>query len=52
MESEGRVIVDAMNAMEYDAMTVGSMDLLKGKASTYCYSVPRKRAMQFSRAIL
>ena len=30
MESEGRIIVDAMNAMEYDAMTVGSMDLLKG----------------------
>ena len=30
MESEGRIIVDAMNAMEYDAMTVGSMDLLNG----------------------
>ena len=28
--SEGRVIVDAMNAMEYDAMTVGFLDLSKG----------------------
>lgn len=30
LQSEGRVIVDAMNAMAYDAMTVGLMDLLKG----------------------
>ena len=30
MQSEGRIIVDAMNAMAYDAMTVGLMDLLKG----------------------
>jgi len=29
-ESEGRVIVEAMNAMGYDAMTVGLMDLAKG----------------------
>ena len=30
MQSEGRVIVDAMNAMGYDAMTVGLMDSAKG----------------------
>ncbi|MHB1296146.1 MAG: bifunctional UDP-sugar hydrolase/5'-nucleotidase [Anaerolineae bacterium] len=30
LKSEGRVIVEAMNAMGYDAMTVGLMDLAKG----------------------
>ena len=29
-ETEGRVIVEAMNAMGYDAMTVGAMDLQTG----------------------
>ena len=30
LQSEGRVIVEAMNAMGYDAMAVGQMDLAKG----------------------
>jgi len=30
LQSEGRVIVAAMDAMGYDAMAVGSLDLLKG----------------------
>jgi len=29
-DSEGRVIIEAMNALGYDAMTVGAMDIMRG----------------------
>lgn len=30
LQTEGQIMVDAMNLMAYDAMTIGSMDLAKG----------------------
>ena len=45
-QSEGRVVVDAMNAMGYDAMTVGPADLSRGM------DVLLQRAQEASFAIL
>ena len=33
LDSEGRVVVEAMNAMGYDAMTIGQIDMAKGLAA-------------------